>query len=163
MVAGEWDADDAPSSIEPEIFDRRVTAFVRWWLRGPPPNPKGLSPRDARIIRLYTRLGKTIDAIGQDVGLGPSQVWRVLTENGVDTTRLPVCDTFAQLAGRDASTVADWRSGRRRIPSYVWRFLNALCALAEVGGRDAVLYAIMDAGAPPMVDAERSRALGLRA
>jgi len=57
--------------------------------------------------------------------------------------------TFAHLAGRSETQVSLWRNGHRAIPGWAWRLLNALAALAEIVGRDAVLYAIMDADSSP--------------
>lgn len=82
--------------------------------------------------------GKRIDALFGVVG--PSDRWRGPGQ------------LAAHLFGMHDTNVSRWRNGHRAIPYWVWRTLNALSACAELGGRDAILYAIMDEAAPEKME-----------
>lgn len=82
--------------------------------------------------------------------IGPDPRW----ENYIDLA--------AYILGRNSGSIWKWTTGERPIPLYAWRMLNMLSALAELGGKEAVLYGIMDPETAELVSSERKKEVGLR-
>lgn len=135
-------------SMTAHVFDRRCYALCSLLVKGEHPDaPPGTVERDREIVRLYSPPESwTQRAIAEKFGLTPARISQIIAESGADTRRVPVATMMGNLLGVTPDTVSAWRTGRRKIPGYAWRTLNALSAVAELAGVDAVRWAVMDPG-----------------
>lgn len=151
------------------VFDKRARAFCSLLVKGEHPDiPHGKTDRNREIAKLYTQDGWTQWRIAERYGLTQARVSQILAEGGIDGGHVPVTKIMARIIGCSEDSISAWRHGRRAIPGYVWRLLNALSAVAEMGGVDAVRWAVMDTGRGEDTDIdyeipEHRKIAGLRA
>lgn len=65
----------------------------------------------------------------------------------------------AYIFGVTAAHASKWRRARRAVPAYAWIVLNSLAAVADVHGREGLLWALMDGETAPVDEHNRA---GLR-
>lgn len=164
----EWEWRTNGAGMEAEVFRKRSRALCSLLMKGPPPEiPAGQRERDQEIVRLYVHEHWPIQRIAQRVGLSGERTRQILLTAGVDTSRVPVRAMTAEIFGLSPNTISAYRNGYWDIPGWVWRTLNALSACAELGGIDALKWALMnrelDEGGQPGYEIPEHKDLRLRA
>lgn len=178
----------APQAMVAIVFDRRVEALHRFVVR---PTEWGFNLGGRWFAGVVSRDEHHISRIRNGSRAVPGWAWKLLNaaaalaeiagreaarellEGGV----APVSDVrrFREIIGADADDLLARGTGRTirtvrqhgqpAAPTPVWagRVYACLTRLAEVAGRPAVMYGLMDETAEGVVDPSRVHRLGLRA